>query len=195
MFGAELFACLLLLAIGLVLLRLFRVGPFRLAAGLEANDPARPRFAVSGWSAQELACIVRDFSRLCRGQLRDGFHVELRSRPGGVFHLEAPADLEPGLFCLLLNALNCPSDPELQGREVAVLGSVVLTPAFTALPPALERQPAWIYLPATDCDCDIVQVQLRSSAVYRHAIVAGWWEAAQESSMPDSVRALCGTLE
>lgn len=190
MFGARLFAFLLLLALGLVLVRLVRTVRLR-----PVNGSAGSQFAVSGWSAQEISAIVREFASLCRRELRDGFHVDVRHRPGGVLQLDVPVDLGPDLFCLLLNALNYPLDPELYGRNVAVLGSVVLTPAFNALPPQLQGQAAWVYLPQERAEYDVVHVRLRSAQVYRHAFLAGQWEAASEPCMPEALQALCSKSE
>ncbi len=173
-----------------------------LAAGLgwlglrhpvRANSLADKRIAVRGWSARELAAIVRDFSCMYRDQLHAGFRVEVGERPGGVFQLRFPADIEAELFYCLLNALNCPRDFDLQGRAVAVLGSVVLTAAFDPPEPALLGQQAWVYVPAGNCDYDVVYLRLRCGAAYRHCFVAGQWSAVDDAHMSLAVEALrCG---
>jgi len=159
-----------------------------------ADPLADKRIAVHGWNAREIAAILRDFSSLYGDQLHAGFRVEVGERPGGVFHLRFPADVETELFYFLLNALNCPRDFELQGRSVAVLGSVVLTAACNWPEPTLFGQQAWIYLPSGDCDYDVVYLRLRSGPAYRHSIAAGRWAPEDDARMPQAVEALCGGL-
>jgi len=163
--------------------------------GIGAGAPTGQCIAVHGWSAQEISAIVQECSRLCRGQKRAGFFCEVLPRFDGVFHLRLAADIDPQCFLLLLNALNCPLDHALQGRKVAVLGSVILTAGFAAPQPALLGQSAWIYLPAGDSDYDVVHVGLPSGAAYRCDFAAGLWETVDDARMPPAARALCPGLE
>ena len=163
------------------------------ASAFVADPLSDKRIAVRGWNARELAAIVRDFSCMYRDQLHAGYRVEVGERPGGVFQLRFPADIETELFYCLLNALNCPRDLDLQGRAVAVLGSVVLTAAFDPPEPALLGQQAWVYLPAGGCDYDVVYLRLRSGAAYRHCFVAGQWSPVDDAHMSLAIEALrCG---
>ena len=159
-----------------------------------ADPLADKRIAVRGWSAREIAAILRDFSSLYGDQLHADFRVEVEERPGSVSHLRFPEDVETELFYFLLNALNCPRDFDLQGRSVAVLGSVVLTAACSWPEPTLFGQQAWIYLPSGNCDYDEVYLRLRSGPAYRHSIAAGRWVPEDDARMPQAVEALCGGL-
>lgn len=160
-----------------------------------ADPLADKRIAVRGWSAREIAAILRDFSSLYGDQLHTGFRVEVGERPGGVCQLRFPEDVETELFYFLLNALNCPRDFDLQGRSVAVLGSVVLTAACHWPEPTPFGQQAWIYVPGGTCDYDEVYLRLRSGSAYRHSIVAGRWAPEDDARMPQAVEALCCELE
>lgn len=194
--GAKAALCVLLLAIGLGLLGLIRFLRRLRRPKLVRNSVYAPerahdkRIAVRGWADFELQHILADFERMFREQLHPGYRVELGREPDGTFRLSFPRDIEPELYYCLLNALCHPTDYELEGRSVAVLGRVRLSPAFAPPDPRLHGQRAWVYLPQRDLGYQVVIVAPAGGGAYEHDFTRRLWNLSMDSCLPSALREL-----
>jgi hypothetical protein len=188
--------CVLLLAIGLGLFGLLQLLRKLRRPKLKRSSVYAPerghdkRIAVRGWSDTELAAILRDFEHMFREQLHQGYRIKSGRELDGTFRLSFPNDIEPELYCCLLNALIHPTDYELEGRAVAVLGRVRLSAAFTLPDPGLRGRYAWVYLPEDDRGYELVFVEIPGGPVYEHDFVRRQWQPLSEACMPAALREL-----
>jgi hypothetical protein len=188
--------CVLLLAVGLGLFALLRLlrrlrrPRFRRSSAYAPERGHDKRIAVRGWTDTELGEILRDFEHMFRAQLHQGYRVALERELDGTFRLSFPADIEPELYYCLLNALRHPTEHELEGRSVAVLGRARLSAAFGPLEPGLRGQCAWIYLPEGDDGYEWVIVELPAGGAWRHDFVRHSWQQLPDACMPAGLREL-----
>jgi hypothetical protein len=188
--------CVLLLAIclglfGLLqLLRKLRRPRLKRRSAYTPERGHDKRIAVRGWTDTELDGILREFEQMFRALLHRGYRIALERELDGTFRLSFPNGIEPGLYYCLLNALRYPTDYELEGRVVTVLGRARLTALFGPPEPRLRGQSAWIYLPEQERGYEVVIVSLLAGGAYEHDFTRGRWQPLADSRMPAGLREL-----
>ena len=146
------------------------------------NDKA---LVVSGWSLDELQKILSQFK--LKYEIPNTKH--LIQSEGNKLRVVFPDDLEPNLFCFLVNYAQYPEGCDIKHRSITSAGTATLSPDFRLPSTALNGKKAIFYIPANDREYDLVYVQV-DGKVYENSFAAPCWRTMSAARMSDAVAAL-----
>lgn len=143
---------------------------------------------VLGWSRPELEKILKGFSGMYDEQLHPEFNFLIRTTEPAVHRVIFPKDIQPDLYCFLVNYIEYPMGFDLTGRTISVVGTATLSKDFALPDPALLGRRATFYVPTKDTDYDNVHVWLEPGLVYRNSFAAPQWQKVDDPRLPEDVR-------
>jgi hypothetical protein len=165
------------------------VGIFSFLSGGRGEQPTGS-FTISdkellarGWSETEFRQIVGDFQKMYRDRLPQDFSAEVHTVGGGILRATFPADIEPRLFCWLINYLQYPKGFDLKSRAILVAGRATIGSDFLPSEQSLIGKHIMFYIPTDDKDYDVVFAQVDGQS-YKYPFCSERRQRAQESRMP-----------
>jgi hypothetical protein len=179
----------IVVAIGL--LGLLRRGKSAAAAAIAPFTPNRDNdksVIVQGWTESEMAAAIAEFEKGYRESPFPKWEISTAPINEDVFRLTFPEDIHPQLFLYLINFLVYPIGLDLKGRNISVVGSSKLDPAFGDAALSLNQK-AIFYVPRDDKDFDVVYLQSEDGAKRSYSF-SGTWKEVDDARMPDGVAEL-----
>jgi hypothetical protein len=152
----------------------------RTASSFAINDK---ELFVRGWSNAEIRQIIGDFRQMYRDRLPAGFSTEVHAGDGGVLRVTFPSDIEPRLFCWLINYVRYPKGLDLQSRTILVAGRATIGSDFLPTNHSLIGQRITLYVPTNDKEHDVVFAQV-SGASYEYPFTSERWRSTSEPRLP-----------
>ena len=145
---------------------------------------------VQGWTESELATAIEEFQKGYRESPFPKWTISIARLSEDVFRMTFPEDIHPQLFLYFINFLVYPIGLDFKRRNIFVVGSSRLDPAFgDAMLPLNQR--AIFYVPRDDKDCDIVYVQAEDGAKRSYSFRGmGTWKEVDDARMPEGVAEL-----
>ncbi len=179
----------IIMAIGL--LRFLKRGPSAAAAAIAPYTPNRDNdksVIVQGWAESEMATAIAEFQKGYRESPFPKWEISTARITEDVCRVTFPEDIHPQLFLYLINFLVYPIGLDFKGRNIYVVGSSKLDPAFgdATLP---LNQKAIFYVPRDDKDCDVVYLQSEDGAKRSYSF-SGTWKEVGDARMPGGVAEL-----
>jgi hypothetical protein len=138
---------------------------------------------VRGWSDAELRQIIGGFEQLYRARLPSNFSTEVHPKGGGILRITFPADMDPQLFCWLLNYLQYPKGFDSKSRNVLVAGKATINSDFLPSEQSLIGKPTTFYIPSNDKQFDVVFAQVDGQS-YEYPFALARWRRVQEARLP-----------
>src|ERR1700679_3453428 len=121
------------------------------------NKKPRARFTIShrevvakGWTPAEFEKILSNFAQLYRDRLPPNFSPAVHADNGGVVRTAFPDDLEPDLFCFLVNYGQYPGGFDLDSRTILAGGRATIDSDFLPADQSLIGKRMLCYIPADD---------------------------------------------
>jgi hypothetical protein len=146
---------------------------------------------VRGWSDIEMKQIIRDFQQLYHDRLSQNFSTEIHIGDEGILRVAFPADIEPRLFCWLVNYVRYPEGFDLKSRNIFIVGRATMSSDFLPSDKSLIGKGIIFYIPTDDNRFDEVFAQVDSQS-YRYPFASERWQRVQESRLPVGVSDLKG---
>ena len=134
-------------------------------ASFTASLNSQVSLFVRGWNRTELDQILTDYFGLHR--LPKSSVWRIAAAPNRTLMITFPSDIEPKPLFRLVNYIRYPNNSDLSCRSIAVLGHLVLTPAFGVPDAALLGKRAVIYVPANDTRYNLIYAKVESGSVYK----------------------------
>ena len=189
------------IAVGFAIFGVVIVGVLRSVTTAQPEDNSATAFVsdrgndkevlVQGWSEQEVARILADFSR--QYNVPRGFDPRIQPSSVNVWRITFPEDYEPRLFYFLINYLNYPKNMDLTRHTIDVLGRTTLSSAFNLPAQSIIGKQAVLYVPEGDRDYDLVYIHLTSGESYKMSFTDMQWQHVETDRMPSVVRNLLKT--
>ena len=160
-----------------------------------AKQPGAPfviadkELLVRGWSDTELRKIVGNFQQLYRDRLPADFSTGIQSADGSTLRITFPADIDPELFCWLINYVQYPENFDLKSRTILVAGRATIGSEFLPSKLPLIGKRILFYIPADDQDYDVVFARVDDQS-YMYPFSSDFWEQAPEPRLPVGVNEL-----
>jgi len=137
---------------------------------------------VRGWKDAELKKIIRDFERAYQDRLSPGFPTEIHAESGGDLRITFTADIEPRLFCWLINYIRYPKGFDLQSRVILVEGKATINSDFLPSGQSLIGKRITFYIPTDDDQYDVVFAQVEGQS-FEFPFASERWRRAKESRL------------
>lgn len=141
---------------------------------------------VRGWSEAELKQIIGDFIKPYAKRLPSNFSMEIHARERAVLAVTFPVDIEPLIFCFLVNYVQYPKGFDLKSRTALVAGKAIIRSDFLPSEQSLIGKRLLIYIPANDQQYDIVYGQVDNQS-YEFPFSATEWRRAPEPRLPAGI--------
>jgi hypothetical protein len=136
-----------------------------------------------GWKEAELKQIIGDFEQVCRDRLPSNFSTEIHTDDGGVLRVKFPADIEPRLFCWLINYVQYPKGFDLKTRGILVAGNATISSNFLPSDQSLIGKRITFYIPTDDKQYDVVFAHVDGQS-YEYPFASERWRHVQAPRLP-----------
>jgi len=144
-----------------------------------------------GWNEEELRQILDDFQDLYRDRLPQDFSAEIRAGHAWDRRVTFPADIDPLLFCFLVNYVQYPRDFDLDSRTILVVGEGTIGSELLPSDRSLIGKRIMIYVPADDVEYDEVYGFVEGQS-YKLPFSKDHWVPASEPRLPAGAEQLLG---
>lgn len=135
--------------------------------------------------------ILDDFQYSYRDQLPQDFSAEIHAGRAWDRRVVFPADIDPLLFCFLVNYVQYPRDFDLDSRTILVVGVGTVGSEFLPSDRSLIGKRIMIYVPADDVEYDEVYGFVEGQS-YKLPFSKDHWILAPEPRLPAGVEQLVG---
>jgi len=142
---------------------------------------------VRGWTKPELQKVIADFSHMYSDRLPADFSTAVESGDHGALQVSFPHDIEPRLFCWLINYVQYPKDFDLRSRSIVAAGVATIQADF--LPASGQSQVGkriLLYVPAHDTEHDLVFGRVDAQS-YEYPFSSEQWRRVDDSRLPDAI--------
>jgi hypothetical protein len=136
-----------------------------------------------GWKDAELKQIIHDFEQAHRDRLSPDFSTEIHAEGKGDLRITFTTNIEPRLFCWLINYIQYPKGFDLESREILVAGNAIINSDFLPSEQSLIGKHITFYTPTDDDQYDVVFAQVDGQS-YEFPFSSERWRRVQEARLP-----------